>query len=312
MIWIAYIFSRYYSLEEFSRSFCMIMRFICVFSLICWLLRNKIISLNFIPEIINSTGQHFKFLFFTTVPTIPHLALRNQGPFWEPGTFQIYLFVALYFSLFIEKENNKILDSIIIVATMLSTMSGAALIPIFLIFAAYTFQEKNFKAFVLICIATTILVVVLQTGFFDQMLLKLTNSGETNSMTFRIIGIVGGLQAFMKNPLFGSSPALNNSIKVGLANQLLGSDYSSNANTFMNYLGYFGIFVGGYFWYRAIKLFKDNLNSLISIVFCFGAFIFSTCNENLTASLFMIVLLFLNPSDSQRYSGGENNDYCTN
>lgn len=111
-IWLAYLFSREYSVEQFSYCFCRVMRIIAIVSLIGWLFASMITSVGAIPVITNTVGVKYKNLFLTVVPVLAHHAKRNMGPFWEPGAYQVYLNVALYFTLFIEKHKKKALDAV--------------------------------------------------------------------------------------------------------------------------------------------------------------------------------------------------------
>ena len=192
-LWFGYLYCREYSLEQFSHCYCNIMRIIAVVSLIGWLFASEIISIGAIPTITNTVGVRYKMLFFTCIPTSMSLIGRNMGPFWEPGAYQIYLNVALFFSLFIQKNRFRILDCILFIIACITTKSGAALAPIALLLAAYTFEKKHIKSFFAVFLLSVLIVVLFNTGMFNDITEKMAGDAETNSITYRWIGIEGAI-----------------------------------------------------------------------------------------------------------------------
>lgn len=313
-IWFAYFYAREYSLEDFSYAFCKIMRVIAVVSLIAWLFAEPITSMGFIPVVNNSNGVPYKTLLFTNIPMSLHYAQRNMGPFWEPGAYQVYLNIALFLVLFVEKNNKKVFDSALFVITCLTTKSGAALAPMVMTICAYAIEERQIKSFFTVAILGSVIVYMFSTGMFDDITDKMSGNAETNSIIYRQIGIEGALKGFLANPVFGSSPAENEYIKMQLAIEKLGSTYSSNTNTYINYFAYFGIFVGGYMFIRAYKLFRKNATSLLASLLAFGAYFIATSNEELMTSLLIIVLTFLENEETLNKSKVKEELYegCTN
>lgn len=292
-LWFGYLFSNKYSLEQFSHCFCKIMRIIAIVSLLAWLFSDVIRSMGDLPTITNTVGAQYKTLFLTNVPMLAQQAKRNMGPFWEPGAYQVYLSVALFFTMFMEKHKSKWIDAVLFIVAALSTLSGAALIPILLIIAAYMFEKKNLKRFTLVMLLFGLMFVLFNTGTFDEITAKMGNDLATNSIMYRWIGIEGGIRGFLHNPLFGSAPEMNESIKMQLAMQYMNQTYASNTNTFFNYLAYYGMFVGGFMLFRSYELFKNNVASTLAVWLTFGAYLFTTSNENMMASLLIVVLVFL-------------------
>ena len=292
-LWFGYLYCREYSLEQFSHCYCNIMRIIAVVSLIGWLFASEIISIGAIPTITNTVGVRYKMLFFTCIPTSMSLIGRNMGPFWEPGAYQIYLNVALFFSLFIQKNRFRILDCILFIIACITTKSGAALAPIALLLAAYTFEKKHIKSFFAVFLLSVLIVVLFNTGMFNDITEKMAGDAETNSITYRWIGIEGAIRGFLNNPLFGSTPLKNEQIKQALAMKYLGQRYASNTNTFLNYFAYYGILVGGFMLVRSYRLFRTNMKSFLAAVLAFSAYFISTSNENMMASLLIVTLTFL-------------------
>lgn len=288
IIWFSYCFAEKFTFQEFADVFCEIMRLIAVISIIAWFFSASIRQLSFLPTITNKIGLRYRFLFLTNIPMQSNLARRNLGPFWEPGAYQVYLVVALYFTLFVRNQKKIWIDTGVYILTGLTTMSGAVLIPIALLISAYLFENKNIKGFTLSAILTILLVLLMESNVFDEIYNKLNS--ESNSFIFRLIGMQGALDGFLKNPLFGSSPEENEAIKSALAVQYFGFSYASNTNTFINFLAYYGVFVGGFMIINSYRIIYKSVQSKLTAILIFAAYFLSTSNENMTASLLIGVI----------------------
>lgn len=304
-LWFGYIFSRETSIESFARYFCKIMTVIAVVSLIGWLLAEQITSIGPIPTITNTSGLKYKNLLVSVIPMNSNHAMRNRGIFWEPGAYQVYLSVALFLTLFVDVSPKKRVRAILFVITCLTTLSGAALVPICLIIIAYTFEKKQFKSTGLAMLLLGVIVILFKTGMFDIILDKMEGNAETNSITFRLISIEGAIKGFLNNPIFGSTPRDNEIIKSQLAMQYMGQTYGSNTNTFLNYFAYFGILVGGFMNINVFKMFINNTKSIIAAILCFLAFYISTSNENMMSSVLIAVLVCYGIKNKKRSSISE-------
>lgn len=292
-MWLAYMLSNDISLEDFAHSYCNIMRIIAIVSLVAWIFAQQIISMNFLPTITNTVGARYKFLFFTATNMRRDIAKRNMGPFWEPGAYQVYLTVALFFTLFIDKRKHKTVNLVIFILASLSTLSGAALIPILILITAYAFEKKRIKSAVFSLVILCSIGILFSTGAFDDITTKIKGESENNSITYRLIGIEGAFKGFVESPIFGSTPERNEQIKTELAIKYLKQTYASNTNTYLNFLAYYGIFVGGFMLIKTFKLFYKNVSSPIAALLCFGAYFISTSNENMMGSLLIIFMAFL-------------------
>ena len=292
-IWIAVLYSYRYSLDDFAETFCKIMRIVCIASFLCFLFRDALVNVSFFPIISSVKGNSYRWLGVISIPLKIHQRGRNFGPYWEPGTYQIYINVALFLSLFVLKKNNKAIDALIFTITGFSTLSGSVLIPMLLIYAAYALDNRNMKTFAGILVIAVIFEVLVNAGIFDNTFAKLAGTDQNNSLLHRWIGLEGGLRGFIHNPIFGSPPSYNDAIRTQLAWKYLSSDYASSANTFANVLGYFGIYVGGYLLFSCYRMFSSIGKGKLVTILLFLAFVIATSNENLTTSTFFLTLCML-------------------
>lgn len=303
-LWFSYMLSDDISLDKFAQCYCDIMRVIAIVSLVAWIFAQQIISMDFLPTITNSVGARYKFLFLTATIMRGDIAKRNMGPFWEPGAYQVYLTVALFFTLFIDKRKHRTSNIVIFILASLSTLSGAALIPILVLVIAYALDKKRIKSAVLSIVILCSISVLFSTGTFDDITAKLRGESENNSITYRLIGMEGAFKGFLENPVFGSTPERNEEIKSELAVKRLSQEYASNTNTYINFLAYYGIFVGGFMLIKTFNMFRKNVSSPVAAFLCFLAYFLSTSNENMMGSLLIVFLAFVK-NDAANTNGKE-------
>lgn len=293
-LWICYYFVKKYTIQDFAEYYLKIMRVIAVGSLICWIFPQFFVNLAFFPQFTSSAGATYRFLGITTIPFTTHMQRRNFGPFWEPGTFQVYLCVAVFLLLFVTKKEKKMLDLLIFIAVEMTTMSGASLIPVGIILAAYLLKERKMKSFFSVLAGCILIMILTDTGLFDNIFLKMTGEDSNSSFMFRWIGFEGGIRNFLAHPLFGSSFEEAQQLRNELGLKYLGIPYGSNTNTFVNYFGSYGLFAGVFFLTATYRFFKKVCNSSTTVCFiAFVGYFLSTSNENLTGSLLIIVVAML-------------------
>ena len=137
---------------------------------------------------------------------------RNSGPFWEPGAFAGYLFLALLFN-FILKDRHQRKKGIVILLGIISTMSTTAILALFVfVFFIFYVKIKNVVYRTLAAIAILILAV---TAFYQfdflgnkiESQIARASSGadlyleDTN--TQRFLNILRDMQDFKGHEFFG-------------------------------------------------------------------------------------------------------------
>lgn len=280
------------SIEKFAEKYVQIMKIIAIVSLALFVLSSLGFKFNILPTIVNTAGRSFKTAFFTNIPVSTSLGRRNWGPFWEPGVFQCYLNIAIYFSLFYVKRN-RATNVVIFSLAALSTLSGAVLIPMLLIFSAYVFEKRNTKAFGMIMGLIFLLILLFSTGLFDEIIYKLFHISSDSTIWYRLGSMLGGIKATISHPFFGAPPDTFDGIREEIIYSYTSNLGAGNTNTFITYFAHYGVFVGGYLLVRLWRFSAMNKRSIISGLMIFLAIFATTSNENLSASLLICVLLFL-------------------
>ncbi|MEG3071866.1 MAG: hypothetical protein RQM92_14435 [Candidatus Syntrophopropionicum ammoniitolerans] len=231
---------------------------------------------------------------------------KKLGPFREPGVFQAYLNIALYFSLFF-KNKYRVFDSILFSVTALTTLSGAAFIPIVLIILAYLIakDDEQIKKSKIVFGIVIILISVLLSNYYNEMIYKVTGGFESNSFAHRYTSAVVSLKSFFGYPFFGAPPEIQDAARSQMLYSLTGQSGGGTTNTYLSFFSYYGAFVGGFIVYMTWRFIRKHTKSGLATVLVFAAIIAMTSNENLTSSLLICVLPFLMPEE-------ERNKYVTN
>lgn len=147
LIFWVYLLSAYLvyisiDLKSFIYIFNDIMYFLCIFSIITFLLLIFIPEVfSFLPTIRNSSGLSMKNVFFSVVYNSNYFN-SNFGLFWEPGAYQTFINVALFFQLFLIKEI-KIKKILIYLITIFTTFSTTGYISAFILILIFLFINKK-------------------------------------------------------------------------------------------------------------------------------------------------------------------------
>lgn len=261
------------SLNIFREKYIMIMDVIAVISLCCFYIQLSNKELVYQLGTSNLVKGYLISPFHTWGWT--YIFERNAGPFWEPGAFQGYLFLAI---LFILNENNlrKYKKSLVVLmATVITTMSttGYILLIIAVGYLAILYWKQSvkkskdkaltiLKVMGIIILAIVILKYISSSNVISN---KLTYNNQ--SFSIRMLHLKYGMDVISQRMLLGygiSSLELMNVIKT----------YGMNSNSVGVFaiLQYFGVVFGSVLvawnFYRTCKVY-ENLNCFIIIIMFF-------------------------------------------
>ena len=311
----AFGYSLYVSFEKFSESFIFVMRIIAIVSLIAFVFSNIIRNISSIPNISNSVFNTYKCLFLTNVPLSTSLARRNWGPFWEPGVYQYYLNIALVFTVF-RKRNRWHLDVMLFIVTALTTLSGAAILPMPFILLANMFDRgssRQFKRIIFAAITCFAVLIIFELGYFNEIIDKVAGIGEDNSsIGYRLGSALANIKATITYPLFGAAPEFQDGLRAQLIYKFTGRITSGNTNTFFGFYSYFGIAVGTYLSVRLFKFTNVITANKYARICLFIAIFLATSNENLMTSMLICILLFIKKSTKKNEDEMVNYESNTN
>lgn len=198
---------------------------------------------------------------------------RNGGLWWEPGAFQVFVNLALIFSVISKTLDNKTYALFSI--TILSTFSTTGILCLVLISLIYFKSKLNSKNGYLYFIAFIFLFYALYSYIGDAILNKiLYSSGESFSFTSRLTDLKISVALFWNNLWIGYGFANLYFQETTTALQII-SQQSVNVNPtgadgitmFISQLGMFSIvFLLPFFWPKYLS--KEDFITKIIVFIC--------------------------------------------
>ena len=279
-IFFLYCSQNKYDILEILYSFIIV---IAVFFLICWLLFDigpfVSIGKRILINTYEQSGRTYN-LYFTNylniyyrwhdIRSIFGLSFNScNGPFSEPGLYQIWLNFALWYGLFIKKDSIKRITILVVaIVSTTSTMGAFILVGIIGIYV-YSSGGKRAKLFSMIPLVLGVAIIFLY--------LWKERMSRIESMTSRIGEIPMLINGIIRHPIFGNG---------------MGSIETTNG--FLVYLFDMGL-LGACFitlWLRKILISKVDISIRIVIILWGVLSLFNepVCYNNLF--LFMIFVLY--------------------
>ena len=304
----AYVIYISIELEEFIAKYNQIMFFLAIFSLITYgllLLFPNIYS--YFPAVTNKAGFTAYNLFFSVVRYSNYMN-RNFGLFWEPGAYQTFLNLALFFELYVTKSINK-KRIFVFLLTIITTFSTTGyLASLFLIFIYVFIDKRNILisvenqrkkiivSMIILLVISTIVFVNLPTSFKFNVFGKLEaifkpellNSNTSyRSTSTRVNSIIIPIINFIKSPVWGVG--FDNLYKSAIN---LGTNFLTA--TPINWFGLFGFPLGILLnlcllkWVNKIKVEEQILLKIFICAFLMLIII----SENYNRNAFFLSILF--------------------
>ena len=203
--------------EWFANSYCKLMAALSAFSIICYIIElfsPGLLANKFPLFQDNGRSAYYGIGAFVPPVSVWH-APRNQSIFWEPGTFQIFLIIAIVLDSALKFQNFK--KRIIVYAiAVLTTLSSTGIIALFLatfIVLNDANQEKQFKSIRVLSLFLLVIPVLYE--FFMLLPQDMTNntfekiadtlSGNTNNMSVsdRMAALSVAWSSFISSPIYG-------------------------------------------------------------------------------------------------------------
>ena len=152
------------------------------------------------------------------------ISLRNSGPFWEPGAFQGYIWIAVLFLLFdVDKKCIKYRKAVfaLFIITLLTTQSATGYVLLILAFVFFNrrilqlLEIKNTNTKVMI----VILILLIGLVFLSTSTVITNKIGNENNVStqMRMADILtGGLLALRAGPFGFGETATRNSLRMSM------------------------------------------------------------------------------------------------
>lgn len=297
----AYLVTQIYSYKRFYRLFSNSLYYICIASIIGWLLVQLMPSVVMIfPRLVNSVGfdAHFLGLTILNVPSYEGYENRAMGIFWEPGAFQAMIVIAMIGDIFINDNSSPRKRYIVYFLALILTMSTTGYVCCFVLIAILLVKDKKVSIPKIIVLFSAIVGIIILFGFKENLpdYLYYTLFSKMEAVFhYRPGAIIGDVPAqktayvrmnsiyypfveYIKSPVWGIGFSGYDRIgnKIGYHNMF--------TFTLINYFAYFGLF------YACI-----SINGFLKTVKRINA-------SNLCK--FLIVLLIIIAVSSEDFCGG--------
>ena len=233
----AILISELISFKFYSNKFYLIIKFLVILSF----LRYLIIIFNIYSPLINFEsiiGDPFSNFIFFGIPQTSAFSpltfiqlLRNNGLWYEPGAFQIFINLAFIFGIINNKVSFK--TYLLFLICIISTLSTIGIF-VFLFLSIYYFNFSIIRLTVVSSLSA-ILILILPFDFIDIVFSKLNFDNPSTLSRTRDFELYFNL--FISNPIlgagFGDSPLFNDLLKS--------STFGTGSNSFFALLSYTGI-----------------------------------------------------------------------
>ncbi len=305
-IFISFLLSLYFNYEDFMKMFTNIMIFLIIYSFLVTYFFGDFIEVTTFKNIANFEFSNYIFCF----DPVKEGYVRIFSIFREPGVYQIFILIPLYFYLIQKKKLVKgdFLKIFVLVLGLISTFSVTGWITFMILLLIWMIKIVNYKNLInfiktnkkistvillfIILIATILLYFVYSNKdiywMLYSMISKIKNIGANDA---RVEAILYNLTMFAKSPILGSN-----------INYILGGVPHNTASLLIMY-STFGI-IGGiiftllYLNYCEIRF--DRIKSCVLSILKMSLFFLLLDCENITTNIFLyafpIVFYYSHPS----------------
>lgn len=298
---MAYGFACCFSFDEFMRKYTNLMYFLCAYSVILYVLYLMMPSIvEKLPVLTNSNGIRAYTAGFSTIYA-QYNGVRNQGIFWEPGAYQMFINLAMLIELFYFKTLYK-KHLFVFLITLFTTFSTAGYITAFFLLYTYVMwilfdkTARNKQTALLIFYLMSILLILyllfelldlpVMRELFGKIERYFDGGPNTGSVDVRIDAFIKPLKAVIREPLWGLG-------YIGSINLAYTEGYRMETCTFVNWFSYYGIVVGGMILNLYVKFVKKLQTKGFIRVLLFFSLFSMTFSENFARNVFFLSLGFL-------------------
>jgi hypothetical protein len=228
------------------------------------------------------TGDVYSYhsLFITMVPVNAASRYRVYGPFWEPGTYQVYLNIALLFMLFFRKIDMRKL--IIFTAAVIATFSTTGYICMFITYVLYfvriTNELKTWHVMLLLLLAVMMFFITTNEYIWTTVMGKFEKGavGES-SLIIRFKNIQFYMNEWLKNPIFGTGVTSSyQNVVSNYSKNTIYKTYAGSTSTTMREFAAMGGIAGSLLlvlWIKFCKKLSSNRFEFLALFLLFMIFL---------------------------------------
>ncbi len=253
---------------------------------------------NLFPALVNTSGRVGRFAVFTIVSDFSMTgAQRNQGIFWEPGAFQMFLVLAYIFELSSKKQKTRNWVLALFLAAVITTRSTTGIIVGAFLFiytiSRYRGKMNALKVMAAMLCATVAVFFVLPrlTGFWEYTLVRKLSMvmqyrpGISDQASSRMDSVVYPLWEFLKSPVLGIGTSGYESISEQVGHSMF-------TCTPVNWLAEYGIFYGVALFYGLWKFFRNCICARFDAIILFFIFLLSISTEAFEMNIILLAMCF--------------------
>lgn len=222
---------------------------------------------------------------------------RNQGIFWEPGAFQVFLNLGIFLMLFTNRKLPK-WKLILVTGTLLTTMSTSGYMICGLIYFAYLIRSGKRKQMTQLIIPLLLLIPLI---YFESQSGVIADKFQDGNQSFdrRSLDTTSNLELMIEKPLVGWG-FQNNSVlmeRYGIG------DSSNSLLTFGYQFGLPLLLIMLIYYYSRLQ---RAIGSVFQSILIFIALIIVFSTENMIFQPLFVMLMFFDVKASeQKLKSGE-------
>ena len=227
---------------------------------------------------------------------------RNYSFFREPGVFQIFILLAMTFSMFWKSFNSKekTVYNTILLLTLITTFSTMGFISVIILFIAYVLSSKDknkmkfLMAFVVVIIIGMLFVTSSESGrtMFERTTNKLFENTDNESFSVRYYSIFNNVIASVNNPIFGMGYDRGFEYIINNLNQFGTRDVTGSLIIIAAVIGWPIALVCNYCFYKSTTYVLKKQKNIIKILIWFALFLSINSQNILYTNFFWIILFF--------------------
>lgn len=285
-----------FNIENFYSRYSNIMVFLAVYSLMtCYLFRpilfpNNTINPN-LNTIVNSSGTPFFNCGFSYVVAWPYY-FRNFGLFREPGIYQFFLLIALFYELLLRQKSFRIFHILVLSVTVFSTFSPPGILGLFIVFGIFIFKMALDKRITTRMVVFTVVIALLGIGLISLICVINVNIRHLIVEMIQKVFTINASSGARINSLLVSIRLFIHHPFVGNAFNTVVAENGACINSNLSYYAIFGVLAGTlllWIQYQITKL-VSNKRLIRILVFIFSLLLVNT--QLLYGNIIFWVFLF--------------------